>query len=703
MMDRNVNMRLDYCARNLLLLLTISLLSLSPLHAQDPVPGSISEPSWTPNFRDTDVREVIRAVQDATGRTMIIDPRVRGEVTVISSDPVDAQGYYSIFLRALDMAGFTAVEIGDGVISILPSQEVRTAPLPLNTAESARLRGGNEYVTELIQLDNVPVNRVLPVLRPLVSQSNGQMSAFAEGNMLVVVDTVANIARVRALVAQMDAAVTPETERVSLDFASAEALVETLRQILGGESAVPEESGTDQRRARVTADTRSNAVLVSGELRQRQLVRELIGLLDQPQQQSGNTRVIYLEYADAQNIATVLSNVVTNMAEVENAGDSGARALATIEADAQTNALIITADSDMVDTLQDIIQRLDVQRAQVLVEAIIVEISDDAGRNLGIQWLLRNDSGAFGASFDSGNNLLSLERIGQGALAEDGAEGLAALVSGLAGSAGQTFGLGRLDGSTDLLALIDLLQATSGANILSTPNLLTTDNTAAEISVGENVPFITGSFSNTGGGGNVENPFQTITRENVGTTLRVTPHVNQGDRVALDIYQEISSISQRAGAVDLITNERRIETRVSVANGETVVLGGLIRDNVVQNETRVPLLGSVPGLGRLFRSRETSVQKTNLLVFIRPTILRDDAALRGATAAKYDFIRDQQLDQRLRNDYLIDLEDLPLLPEWSSIQREGDSESEDDSTDTPAADDNADAEAADDEAVNDGQ
>ncbi|MEX0964067.1 MAG: type II secretion system secretin GspD [Pseudohongiellaceae bacterium] len=649
-----------------MLLLVFCLFSLSPLQAQQ----SVSGPDWTPNFRDTDVREVIRAVQDATGKTVIIDPRVRGEITVISSAPVDAQGYYSIFLRALDMAGFTAVETDDGVISILPSQEVRTAPLPLRTAQSAQLRGGNEYVTELIALDNVPVNRILPVLRPLVSQSNGQMSAFTEGNLLVVVDTVANIARVRALVEQMDAAVTPETERVSLDFASAETLVETLRQILGADATVAEESGADQRRARVTADSRSNAVLVSGELRQRQLVRELIGLLDQPQQQSGNTRVIYLEYADAKNIAEVLSNVVTNMAEVGNSDDSGARELATIEADAQTNALIITADSDMIDTLQNIIQRLDVQRAQVLVEAIIVEISDDAGRNLGIQWLLRNDSGAFGGSFDSGNNPLALERIGEGVLAEDGAAGLAALVSGLAGSAGQTLGLGRLDGSTDLLALIDMLQATSGANILSTPNLLTTDNTAAEISVGENVPFLTGSFSNTGGGGNVQNPFQTISRENVGTTLRVTPHVNQGDRVALDIYQEISSISQRAGAVDLITNERRIETRVSVANGETVVLGGLIRDNVVQNETRVPLLGSVPGVGRLFRSRETEVRKTNLLVFIRPTILRDDAALRGATAAKYDFIRDQQLEQRLRNDYLIELDDLPLLPEWSSIQLE---------------------------------
>ncbi|MEX1198355.1 MAG: type II secretion system secretin GspD [Pseudohongiellaceae bacterium] len=643
--------------RKVLVMLAM-VVTMPSLHAQDR--------TWTPNFRETEVREVIRAVQEVTGKTMIVDPRVRGDVTVISNTAVDEQGYYEVFLRALDMAGFTAVELSDGVVSIVPSQEARTAPLPLSAGDDRP--GDNGYVTELIHLDNVSVSQVLPVLRPLVSQSNGQMSAYAEGNMIVVVDTAANVARVRALVERMDGAATPETERVSLEFARAESLVQTVREILRVGGARSEEGSPDRPRVRFTADSRTNAVLISGEPRQRERARDLIRLLDQPQEQSGNTRVIYLEYADAENVAAVLENVVANMANV-GAIDSGEdRELATIEADPQTNSLIITADLETVDSLQEIIQRLDVQRAQILVEAIIVEISDDVGRNLGIQWLLRNDSGAFGSSFDSGNNLSSLERIAEGALAGNGADGLGALAAGLAGSAGQTIGLGRLEGSTDLLALIDMLQATSGTNILSTPNLLTTDNTEAVISVGENVPFITGSFSNTGGGGNVENPFQTINRENVGTTLRVTPHVNRGDRVALDIHQEISSISQRAGAVDLITNERRIETRVTVADGETVVLGGLIRDNVVQNETRVPLLGSIPAVGRLFRSQESSVQKTNLLVFIRPTILRDDEALRGATAEKYGHIRDQQLNQRLINDFLIDPDDLPLLPEWPATQ-----------------------------------
>ncbi|MGA0807240.1 MAG: type II secretion system protein GspD, partial [Pseudohongiellaceae bacterium] len=339
---------------------------------------------------------------------------------------------------------------------------------------------------------------------------------------------------------------------------------------------------------------------------------------------------------------------------------------ASIQADEQTNSVIITADVETVNNLQAIIQRLDIQRAQVLVEAVIVEINDDVGRNLGIQWLLRDESGGFASSFDSGNNPQGLASVIQGALAEDGAVGLAGLGAGLAGAAGQTLGLGRITNSNDLLVLIDLLQATTGANILSTPNLLTTDNTPASITVGENVPFITGSFINTGNVGSVQNPFQTINRQNVGTTLKVTPHVNRGDKVALDIVQEISSISPKAGAVDLITNERRIETRVTVADGEIVVLGGLIRDNVIQNETRVPLLGDVPGLGRLFRSQSSSVQKTNLLVFIRPTILNDDEALRGATAVKYQYMRDAQLNQQQQAGGLVDGDKLPLLPAWEA-------------------------------------
>lgn len=637
--------------------LMLALICSLHLHAQ--------EISWTPNFRDSDVLEVIRAVQDVTGKTMIVDPRVRGQITVMSSTPVDAEGYYQIFLRALDVNGFTAVETGNGMVSILPTQDARAAPLPFadfNAADSS------SYVTEAFQLENVSVAQVLPVLRPLVSQSTGQMSAYPAGNMIVLVDTVANVERIRQILARIDQSSIPETEIFRLQFASAREMVVLLRELQDERTPTEEEPVTS--RLQITADERSNSVLVTGGQRQRENIRQLVNLLDQPREQNGNTRVVYLEYANATRVAEVLSGVVQDRFGLpSDAGENTQPRQASIQADPDNNALIITADLDIVDSLMDVVQRLDIQRAQVLVEAIIVEINDDVGQNLGIQWLFRDDSGGFASSFDPGNNLEQLGLITDGALNENRQEGLADLAAGLAGIAGQSIGIGRVGSSTDLLMLIDLLQANSGANILSTPNILTTDNSEATITVGESVPFLTGSFTTPGGSGGVENPFQTINRQNVGTTLKVTPHVNRGDRVALDISQEISSISQKAGAVDLITNERKIETRVTVADGETVVLGGLIRDNVIQNEQRVPLLGSIPGVGRLFRSTSSTVQKTNLLVFIRPTILRDDDALRGATAEKYQLIRDQQLQQTPLEGWMFDSGALPVLPEWETMSR----------------------------------
>jgi len=644
----------DLFLRPPFVLLLILLLASSVSRAQ--------ESNWTPNFRGSDILEVIRAVQDATGKTMIVDPRVTGQITVISTTPVDAVQFYQIFLRALDMSGFTAIETADNMVSIVPTQDARSAPLPLANISS---HANSEYVTETFQLENVSVNDVLPVLRPLVSQSTGQMSAYPSGNMIVLVDTVANVQRIRAVLERIESSSVPQTDMVPLEFASARDMV-ALLQSLQAEAAAGEESSSTM--LKIAADDRTNSVLLTGGQRQRDNLRELITLLDKPREQNGNTRVVYLEYANATRVAEVLSSVVRDRFGLSSETDADQQPRhASIQADTDNNALVITADLDIVDSLMDVVQRLDIQRAQVLVEAIIVEINDDVGQNLGIQWLFRDESGAFGSSFDAGNNLQQLGLITEGALADDRRDALTGLAAGLAGAAGQTLGIGNIGGSSDLLALIDLLQANSGANILSTPNILTTDNSEAVITVGESVPFVTGSFTSTGGNGNVNNPFQTINRQNVGTTLKVTPHVNRGDRVALDISQEISSISPKAGAVDLITNERKIQTRVTVADGETVVLGGLIRDNVVQTEQRVPLLGSVPGLGHLFRSQSTSVQKTNLLVFIRPTILRDDAALRGATAEKYDLIRDQQLQQTPLSGWLFKDTELPVLPEWEPV------------------------------------
>lgn len=635
--------------------------------------------TWTPNFNNTDIMEVIRAVQDATDKTIVVDPRVKGQITVMTNEPVDQNTYYEIFLRALDVNGFTAVERSDGVVTIVPTNQVRSESLPFAGAQA----GVNNYVTEVIQLHNVAAAQVLPAIRPLVSTGNAQMTAYPPSNVLILVDTSANIERIRQLVERIDQAATPETELVELEYAEAEEMVRMLREIVRDDSAGNQ--GATSTQLQMVADNRINAVLVTGEQRQRERIKDLIRRLDMPQPQTGNARVIYLEYASAANVAERLTNVVQNMARLSPDNQGAQQAEASIEADEDTNSLIITADIETVNSLEGIIERLDIQRAQVLVEAIIVEITDDIGKNLGIQWLFRHEDGGFASNFKAGNNPQVIGQVAESALETDDEDALIGLAAALAGTAGQTLGIGRLTDSNDLLAIIDMLQATTGTNILSTPNLLTTDNTPARITVGENVPFVTGSFAGVGdsGAGGAQNPFQTINRENVGTTLEVTPHVNKGNKVALDILQEISSISQRAGAVDLITNERQIETRVTVANGETVVLGGLIRDNVIQSESRVPLLGSIPILGHLFRSSSSSVQKTNLLVFIRPTILRSDEALRGATALKYNFIRDQQMDQRSLNRLLTKEQDLPLLPDWETMLpirpvETGEAETEDD-------------------------
>ncbi|MDO9477887.1 MAG: secretin N-terminal domain-containing protein, partial [Pseudohongiella sp.] len=444
--------------------------------------------TWTPNFRDSDVLEVIRAVQDVTGKTMIIDPRVQGQITVMSNTAVDADQYYQIFLRALDLSGFTAVETGNNMVSILPTQDARAAPLPFADFSAS---DSSQYVTEAFYLENVSVAQVLPVLRPLVSQSTGQMSAYPAGNMILLVDTVANVERIRQILQRIDQSSIPETDMVRLQFASALDMVALLRDLQ--EERAPTEEEPVSTRLQISADERTNSVLITGGRRQRENIRELVALLDQPREQNGNTRVVYLEYANASRVAEVLSAVVRDRfgLSTDDAQNTQPRQ-ASIQADPDNNALIITADLDVVDSLMDVVQRLDIQRAQVLVEAIIVEINDDVGQNLGIQWLFRDDSGGFASSFDAGNNLQQLGLVTEGALSDDRRDALTGLAAGLAGVAGQSIGIGRLGGSTDLMALIDLLQANSGANILSTPNILTTDNSEAVITVGESVPFVTG-------------------------------------------------------------------------------------------------------------------------------------------------------------------------------------------------------------------
>ncbi|MBT7720183.1 MAG: type II secretion system secretin GspD, partial [Halieaceae bacterium] len=397
-----------------------------------------------------------------------------------------------------------------------------------------------------------------------------------------------------------------------------------------------------------------------------------------PLEQSGNVRVVYLEYAEAKEIAEVLTRVMQNINSLENADGKAQRSnakTATIEADEGTNSLIITAETDEMAAIESVIHRLDIRRAQVLVEAIIVEMTFSEGQDLGLQWLFANtDSGFYGSNINSPSQAQQLA----GALNPDNGDeatpsndsefDVGALAGALASTPGLSLGWGSVDDDLTMTVILNALKTQGNANILSTPSLLTLDNQEAFITVGQNVPFITGSYTNSGSSDGASNPFQTIERQNVGITLAVTPHINEGDSVVLEIEQEVSNViigaSQISEAADIITSERKIQTKVLAQDSKVVVLGGLIEDNVQDGQQKVPILGDIPFLGRLFRTDSVDVSKTNLLIFIRPTIIRDNAQLDGATADKYRYIRDQQLLRREQGLMFLDDGNLPVLPEW---------------------------------------
>ncbi len=613
--------------------------------------------TWTLNFRDSDIQEVIKFVADATGKTVVINPLVKGKVRVISTEPLNSEQLYDLFLSVLEIHGFTAIESGN-IVRIIPGKEARSSPSPLSDRKNLV---NDSYITQVIPLHNVSAVKVLPVLRPLVPQQS-HLAAYEAGNAIIIADTAANIARIRALIERIDQASVTETEMVSLQYAQAEEvvrIVEKLQSREAGKGAGPESQQL------MVADARTNSILIHGDDLERERIRALILRLDQPGPQTGNVRVVYLEYAKAESLAKVLTNVIQNIAKSGGGDDrNGVTQQATVEADEDTNALLITAEGEVLQSLLQVVKRLDIRRAQVLVEAIIVEMEDILGRDLGIEWLFQNNrSGAFGSSIDLSDNNSKIGGI-VGSVADDDGANIPSVGGALTTIAGQSFGIGRIDDHISFSVLVNALQQDTDANILSTPNLLTMDNHEASITVGQNVPFITGSFSNTGNGSSIpSNPFQTIQRESVGINLKVTPHINEGDAVVLDIEQEVSSLTG-AAASDIITNERKINTQVLVDDGQTVVLGGLIKDDVQESVQKVPLLGSIPLLGRLFRSTSTNVTKTNLLVFIRATIIRDGKALTGATADKYRYIRDKQLQRRATGNSWINQESLPVLPEW---------------------------------------
>ncbi len=628
--------------------------------------GALAQ-DFTVNLKETDIQELIKFVAEATGTTIVVDPSVKGKVKVVSSKPVSREELYELFLSILDVHGYTAVRSG-GVIRVIQNKDARSAPVQVRDGGSGN--GSDEYVTEVIRLDNISAAKLIPVLRPLVPQQ-AHMAAYAPSNAIIISDLSSNIDRIRDIIQRMDSSAVQQTDIIKLRYGVAENVVSMLDQLTKSEA---KQSGAESE-VLLVADTRTNSVLVSGDELERARIRRLVEYLDTPLEQSGNVKVVYLEYAQASEIADVLTRVMQNINRLDTS--EGAKKprtdnSATIEADEGTNSLIITAETDEMAAIEAVIRRLDIRRAQVLVEAIIVEMEVNNGQDLGLQWLFADDSGAFGSNINAAD--ARARNIADALLPEDGSDGdisLGGLAGALARTGGTTMGWGQISDSLTMAVILTALKEQNNANILSTPSLLTLDNQEAYITVGQNVPFVTGSYTNTGAGGDgAQNPFQTIERQNVGITLTVTPQVNEGDSVVLDIVQEVSSLSGlTAVASDLITNERRIQTKVLAQDGRVVVLGGLIKDDVQDGTQSVPFLGDIPVLGRLFRTDGVKVVKTNLLVFIRPTIIRDNDSLAGATADKYRYIRDKQVQLREQGLEFFDDENIPLLPEWEEQLR----------------------------------
>lgn len=615
--------------------------------------------SITFNLKDAELETVIATVAEFTGRNFIIDPRVKGRVTVISSKPMNANEVYQTFLSLLEVHNFSAVPVGN-VIKIVPSVNAK------QMGGSDRLRGkaeGDEIVTRVIEVKNVSAAQLVPILRPLVPQ-HGHMAAYAPTNVLIVSDAAANVDRLLSIIDRIDVASASDLEMMALKHASATEVVrilENLRQ-QGKRTDPNQQSGA----AVLVADERTNSILISGDKSERLNIRAIISHLDTPLETTGNTHVIYLRYAKAKDLVPVLTGLGESFEKEQQGGATAAaptvRSPITIQAHEATNALVITAPPDLLRSLKGVIKQLDVRRAQVLVEAVIAEVTEDKSAELGVSWFVDGSGdgkGPIGGTvFTDGFNAPT---VGLG-LRNDSIGVPSAPLSFL--------GIGRINsGNTDFVGLIKAIQGDSRANVLSKPTILTLDNEEAEIVVGENVPFRTGSYVAIADGSTTPtNPFTTIERQNVGITLKVKPQINEGNAVKLDIEQNVDSIAPSPeGAADITTNTRSIRTSVLVDDGGTIVLGGLIKDDVNESEQKVPLLGDIPFLGALFRYKSSNKVKNNLLVFIRPTIVRDAAVVSNITSSKYEYVRAEQLNFQRHGVMMLDEAEVPVLPEFLEL------------------------------------
>jgi general secretion pathway protein D len=621
------------------------------------------------NFVNADVDEVIKAVSQITHRNFLVDPRVKGSINIVSSTPIPAPLAYDTLLSALRLQGFAAVE-SNGVTKVMPEAD---AKLFISGVGGNR---GEKLVTRVFILGRESAVQLVPILRPLIAPNN-VVVAYPNSNALVVTDYASNMKRIAEIIATLDGAQDNQTIIIPVQNASVMDLAQTINKLMMDGSVVASGSTDASQRFTLLADARTNSLLLrTGSAERVKRVRELVASLDVKTSMPGNIHVVYLKNAEAAKLAATLRSVLsadTSAIVVPESASLSTAATGTnmahsaapagggmIQADTASNALIITASDAVYNNLRAVIEKLDVRRAQVFVEALIVEVTAARAAEFGVQWQSLN--GLTGRGIIGGTNFGT---SGQNIIG----------ASGNISSVGQGLSVGFAKGTTtlpggativNLAMLARALETDANTNILSTPNLLTLDNEEAKIIVGQNVPFITGSYAQTGTTATAT-PFQTIDRKDVGLTLRIKPQISQGGTIKLQIYQEVSSVDQTTlnSPGGVTTNKRSLESTVLVDQGQIIVLGGLIQDSLSDGQDKVPFLGDIPGLGALFRYNSRQHTKTNLMIFIRPYVLREADSSQGLTQDRYEYLRGEQNNTKLPMGFAIPDMPAPVLPALS--------------------------------------
>ena len=651
-----------------------ALLAAAPLVAM--VSTASHAQTWKINLRDADLTAFINEVADITGKNFAVDPRVRGNVTVISNKALNKNEVYDLFLGVLNVNGVVAIPSGN-TIRLVPDSNVKSSGIPYDSRQNAR---GDQIVTRVIWLENTNANDLIPALRPLMPQF-AHLSAVGGTNALIVSDRASNIYQLESIIRNLDGTGQNDIEAISLQSSQAEEVIGLLES-MSSTGAAKDIKGS---RVRIVADNRTNRIIIKGDTATRKRIRQMIEMMDVPAaDRLGGLKVFRLKYASAQNLAEILQGLVSGQAVSSstnassnssnnsasnlsstnnNTGNSSTISTPSINlggssnsnnqnnitsfngngvsiiADGSQNALVVKADPQLMREIESAIQQLDTRRQQVLIEAAIIEVEGTDADQLGVQWAL--------GDLSSGIGLINFDNIGASL------KNVAArYLTGGAAGAGSAIGAGTSlvlgdyregsDGSRKLYgAMIQALKEKTKSNLLSTPSIVTMDNEEAYIVVGENVPFVTGSLSTNGG---VANPYTTIERKDVGVTLKVVPHIGEGGTLRLEVEQEVSDVKANKGqAQDLVTSKRAIKTSILAEHGQTIVLGGLISDNSIYSRQAVPGLGAIPGLGRLFRSDGQSNQKRNLLIFIHPTIVGDSQDIRRISQQRYSQLYSLQL------------------------------------------------------------